>query len=100
MAKSSEEITIHADWSGQERIAPRAVNIAMVQADPDFHLLTLGFVSPPQGVHVIEEDEITMPVAVVARLVIVHDDLDRLISMLRASMETRNRLLEAKSSSG
>ena len=100
MAKPNEDITVHPDWSGQESIAPRAVNVAMVQTDPDFHVLTLGFMSPPRDMHLMDEDEITVPVAVVARVAMVPSDVDRLIRMLLASRETHNRILEAMSKSG
>ena len=85
----NDEITIVPDWSGSDSIPPYASNVAMVQADPDFHVLTLGFLSPPRGAHMVEGPEIPVPVSIVARVLLTPRDVESLIDMLRANLDKR-----------
>ena len=104
MTDPNDEITIVPDWSGFESIPPYASNVAIAQANPEYHVLTLGFLSPPRGAHTMEGQEISVPVSIVARVLLTPEDIESLIGLLRANVEKRleiqNRLkmLEAGSS--
>ena len=88
MAKDDESAELRIDWSAADGMAVQPVNIFMVQSGPDSHVLNLGFVLPP--LH--DERPATLPVQVVARVLLTPGTIGTLMEGLADNVRRREEL--------
>ena len=86
MAEDDAGVTIA--WSSVEDMAVQPVNVLLVQAGSDNHILNLGFMAPPLP----GEQAADLSVRTVARVMLTPDTADMLITALTDNVREREEL--------
>lgn len=82
---AEDDAGVNITWSGAEDMAVQPVNILLVQAGPDNHVLNLGFLAPPLP----GQQTANLSVRVVARVMLTPDTADMLITALKDNVRQR-----------
>jgi hypothetical protein len=85
MAEDEESPDVTFDWSSAESMAVQPVNMFVVQAGPDSHVLNLGFVAPPLHGEGLER----VPVHAVARIMLTPSTVAALLAGLAENVRRR-----------
>ena len=97
MAKTqkSNGSDVQVDWSGAEEEPIVPANVFAAQANPNFHLLSIGFLAPPirDGV---QPPRKTLSVRVAARFLLTPEDMRELVEILSRNIERQKRLKREK----
>ena len=101
MAKEQKgvEVEIRVDWSKAQDEPVQPVNVFAAQANPHYHLLSLGFLAPPIAVEqpaTQRSGEMSMSVRIVARILLTPEDMRQLVRVLSDNVESREKLLKVK----
>ena len=84
------ERKVKGDWSTADKVPVRPVNQFIAQTGPHDHILNLGFVAPPVVLNP-ENQEPSIPVDVVARVLLTPAKMRELAAVLADSIELREK---------
>jgi hypothetical protein len=90
------EDDVKLDWGGAKGVGVQPVNIFVVQAGKDSHVLNLGYVAPPLG----DESPETIPVHVVARVLLTPAIASALITALTDNVRRRKEKRQREQGAG
>jgi hypothetical protein len=90
---------VRVDWSKAEEEPVQAVNVFAAQANPQYHLLNLGFLAPPVTIDqgdVQGAGELSIAARVVARILLTPEDMRQLVKILSDNIASREKLLKSE----
>jgi hypothetical protein len=90
---------VRVDWSKAEEEPVQAVNVFAAQANPHYHLLSLGFLAPPVNVDLADVQgagELSIAARVVARILLTPEDMRQLVKILSDNIASREKLLKSE----